>query len=108
MKLLNIILLPLLLAGHAVASESVSLAGTWRFELDAKDLGEKERWFARDLVDTIPLPGTTDEAKKGAGNVDDQAMETLHPQLEGISSSACSDVELLIESALKPARDIPT
>lgn len=89
MKLVNIILIPfLLLAGHAVASESVPLAGTWRFELDAKDLGEKERWFARDLADTIPLPGTTDEARKGEGNVDGGAMATLHPQLEGIEKAS--------------------
>jgi hypothetical protein len=40
------------------------------------------------LTDTIPLPGTTDKARKGEGNGDDQAMETLHPQLEGIEKAS--------------------
>jgi hypothetical protein len=78
----------LLMAGQAIASETVSLAGTWRFELDTKDEGEKARWFARDLADTIPLPGTTDEAQKGTGVVDGQTVESIHPQLLGMEDSS--------------------
>jgi hypothetical protein len=46
-------------------AETLSLAGSWRFELDAKDAGVGEKWFARELADTIQLPGTTDENRKG-------------------------------------------
>ena len=43
----------------------VSLAGTWSFQLDPHDRGEKEAWFRRGLDDRIMLPGTTDQAGKG-------------------------------------------
>lgn len=46
------------------SAETTSLAGNWRFSLDPKAKGQKERWFSSDLKDTIPLPGTTDEAHK--------------------------------------------
>jgi arylsulfatase A-like enzyme len=71
-----------------VTRSNTILAGTWRFELDAKDLGEKERWFARDLADKIPLPGTTDEAKKGTGVVNGQTVESIHPQLLAMDRSS--------------------
>lgn len=45
--------------------QKISLAGTWKFKLDGDDLGVKEKWFAQQLDDTINLPGTTDQAKKG-------------------------------------------
>ncbi|SFL33793.1 Glycosyl hydrolases family 2, sugar binding domain [Halogranum rubrum] len=48
-----------------VSEASRSLAGEWRFSLDADDVGLDERWFTSALGDTIRLPGTTDEAKKG-------------------------------------------
>jgi len=42
----------------APASESTqSLAGEWRFAIDRKDAGVKERWFSKDLSDRIALPG---------------------------------------------------
>lgn len=39
--------------------KTVTLSTNWRFQLDVKDIGEKERWFAKDLSDwgkvTVPL-----------------------------------------------------
>lgn len=49
-------------------ADSLSLAGTWRFQLDAKNTGMAEHWHSRVLEDAIRLPGTTDENKKGIQN----------------------------------------
>jgi hypothetical protein len=45
--------------------QTVSLAGEWRFATDPENAGIRERWYARPLADTIALPGTTDQARKG-------------------------------------------
>ena len=47
------------------ASATLSLAGTWRFQLDPEDKGIDEGWFNGALRDEIQLPGTTDEAGFG-------------------------------------------
>jgi beta-galactosidase/beta-glucuronidase len=61
----------------AFAEEAVqSLAGEWRFQLDAKDDGAKEKWFTRKLADTVKLPGTTDENGKGIRK-DDRPTDML-------------------------------
>ena len=80
--------LPMLVAGisvlfalKAAAADSVSLAGTWAFQLDPKDAGEREHWFTRKLDDFIALPGTTDQAGKGAGVLAANAAESIHPQM---------------------------
>ena len=44
---------------------TLSLAGRWRFQLDPHDVGRQSKWFQRELDDSIQLPGTTDDAKKG-------------------------------------------
>lgn len=41
----------------ARAGEALPLAGVWRFALDRADSGVRERWFERDLPETIKLPG---------------------------------------------------
>ncbi len=41
------------------------LAGPWRFATDPEDRGVQQQWFARELKDTIQLPGTTDLAGIG-------------------------------------------
>ena len=47
----------------------VSLHGTWGFALDPNDRGVLEAWFSRPLLtDTIVIPGTTDEHRKGPAN----------------------------------------
>jgi hypothetical protein len=62
----------------ALADEAgtLSLAGTWKFRLDAGDVGVKEKWFARMFEDTVQLPGTTDENHKGIRK-DEQAIDRL-------------------------------
>jgi len=47
------------------ADDTLSLAGRWRFRLDPRDLGERQKWFTVVLPDSIALPGTTDQAGKG-------------------------------------------
>lgn len=42
---------------RARAGEPLPLAGVWRFALDRGDAGVRERWFERDLPQTIRLPG---------------------------------------------------
>ena len=44
---------------------AIDLSGTWKFQLDSQDVGAKEKWFTRKLEDTVRLPGTTDENRKG-------------------------------------------
>ena len=56
--------------------QTISLAGTWQFALDANDAGVGKQWFARDLGDTVQLPGTTDENHKGIKK-DEQCIDRL-------------------------------
>jgi len=46
-------------------SNILSLAGTWRFQLDPGNVGVEQQWFTRPLEDAVRLPGTTDENQKG-------------------------------------------
>ena len=55
---------------------ALSLAGTWAFRLDADATGIEEQWFSRPLDDTVALPGTTDENRKGE-KVDEQCEDRL-------------------------------
>ncbi|MCL4178353.1 MAG: discoidin domain-containing protein [Verrucomicrobia bacterium] len=50
---------------HAAKDQPISLAGTWRFELDRANSGVNERWFTRALPDTIQLPGSLQERGYG-------------------------------------------
>lgn len=50
----------------------IDLKGTWRFQIDAKDSGIQQRWFARTLEDKITLPGSMNENRKG----DDVTLHT--------------------------------
>jgi hypothetical protein len=43
---------------------STPLEGIWSFALDPEKRGIGEQWFKRELGDTIPLPGSVDEARK--------------------------------------------
>ena len=55
---------------------TIDLAGTWKFQLDPEHAGLKEKWFSTDLNDSIKLPGTTDENKKGIFK-DEMAVDRL-------------------------------
>lgn len=56
----------------ANAQMPVSLAGSWRFQLDRNDTGIAERWFERSLPDKVQLPGTL--SSQGIG--DDVTVDT--------------------------------
>jgi beta-galactosidase/beta-glucuronidase len=53
-------------------SNTISLAGTWRFQLDRDDMGVEEHWFDRALTHRIELPG----ALQNQGFGDDISVET--------------------------------
>ena len=46
----------------------LSLSGKWKFALDSSNTGVVSKWFNTVLEDSILLPGTTDEARKGTKN----------------------------------------
>jgi hypothetical protein len=50
-------LIILIAAKPLYATDTLPLAGEWRFALDRADAGVNEKWFARDLPDEIQLPG---------------------------------------------------
>jgi len=47
------------------AQNVISLAGQWRFRLDAGKVGDKQAWYNTELPGRIALPGSTDEAGYG-------------------------------------------
>ncbi len=48
--------------------EVLSLAGQWKFSLDADRRGDVEGFYKGALADTVDLPGSTDENRKGTRN----------------------------------------
>jgi hypothetical protein len=56
---------------------SVSLAGTWGFRLDPGNVGTAARWYDLNLPETVRLPGSTDENRKGFRNVSKPALDHL-------------------------------
>jgi len=57
---------------------TISLAGTWRFQLDQKKVGVEQQWYATRLPGEIRLPGTTDEAKLGLPNPAKPSLDGLY------------------------------
>lgn len=57
-------------AAASVTADTVSLAGTWRFQLDPMGFGMTpgSELYLSKLTENIHLPGTTDEAGKGIAN----------------------------------------
>jgi len=55
---------------------TLPLNGTWKFRLDAEDVGVTEKWFTQQFDDTVQLPGTTDENHKGVKK-DEQCIDQL-------------------------------
>jgi beta-galactosidase/beta-glucuronidase len=51
---------------------AIDLAGEWQFQIDPQDVGEQEKWFEKNLPDTVQLPGSM--AENGKGN--DITLET--------------------------------
>lgn len=56
-------------SGADFATAVISRAGTWRFQLDARNEGKEARWFGTALADKIKLPGTTEETRNGERNL---------------------------------------
>jgi hypothetical protein len=48
--------------------ETITLEGTWKFALDSSGIGIAEKWYSQNLSDSVKLPGTLDENKKGIPN----------------------------------------
>ncbi len=63
-------------AATGQSDSSLSLAGTWRFQLDPKNIGVEKKWFAEKLEDSVTLPGTTDTNHKGIFK-DEHAVDRL-------------------------------
>ncbi len=46
------------LTGFAEGTAAMDLSGTWRFQMDERDLGITEQWFSKTLEQTVTLPGS--------------------------------------------------
>lgn len=80
----------ILLSITQIHAQSISLAGKWRFKIDAKDEGIKGKWYSTILPESVNLPGSMAENLKG----DDITLKTkwtgsiydssyfFHPRLE--------------------------
>ncbi|HSC55495.1 MAG TPA: glycoside hydrolase family 2 TIM barrel-domain containing protein [Phnomibacter sp.] len=49
----------------SIHAQEISLAGEWRFAMDADNRGIHEKWFTHALTDNIQLPGSMTENGKG-------------------------------------------
>lgn len=47
------------------AQNVMDLSGTWAFQIDRSEVGVSEKWFQRELADSIHLPGSMPEKWKG-------------------------------------------
>jgi beta-galactosidase len=61
-----IVILFCLIASTGHATDTISLAGEWRFALDPHDVGIPGQWFKKNLPDKIHLPGVLQA--QGYGN----------------------------------------
>jgi hypothetical protein len=50
--------------------EFIDLGGQWQFCMDESNVGMSEKWFQKSFADSITLPGTLDENRKGHVNHD--------------------------------------
>ncbi len=46
-------------------TEIIDLSGTWMLQLDPDQLGMSDHWYKQEFIDSMTLPGTTDEFQKG-------------------------------------------
>lgn len=59
-------------AQNAPGSTVIDLSGKWKFSADPESRGDRERWFLRDLAETVLLPGSM----TGNGKGDDITVHT--------------------------------
>ena len=55
--------------------DKMLLNGSWHFALDTAKSGITEKWYIRTLTDSVKLPGTLDENRKGIPNLN--RLETM-------------------------------
>ncbi len=64
-----VLLVSLLLVNKALYAlhytDTISIAGVWRFQADPLDAGVSQRWFEKQLKEEITLPGSMAENDKG-------------------------------------------
>lgn len=67
MKYFYLILIALLgiYSCKQIQNPVINLSGEWQFQMDPQDVGEQEKWFEKDLPDTVQLPGSMAENRKG-------------------------------------------
>lgn len=65
LKVLLLFVICLLSPTLKAQDKKINLDGIWRFEIDANDVGVRDRWFNRKLPDKITLPGSMTENYKG-------------------------------------------
>ena len=75
--------------------ETIPLDGTWRFAMDTSGIGIDKQWFASRLNDSVLLPGTMDENKKGIVNTNTGETMRLSRELM-YSGMAWYQKELII------------
>lgn len=63
-RLLNVLLLLMPLCSFA-EKDTLLLAGTWRFKMDAANEGIAQHWFNERFTETVHLPGSMPENGKG-------------------------------------------
>lgn len=61
--------------------EKLNLNGSWKFALDTAKVGINEGWYNRTLSDSVRLPGTLDENRKGIPNTNTQETMRLSREM---------------------------
>ncbi len=51
--------------GFTQSLSSINLAGRWQFQIDSLDKGISEKWFSNKLAETVDLPGSMLDNRKG-------------------------------------------
>lgn len=83
-RLIGLTIATCILAMPAFAADrnAISLDGKWRFALDSGNAGISEKWFEKTLSDSVKLPGSTDENKKGVPNTRKPDLQHLYRPYE--------------------------
>ena len=61
--------------------DTIYLDGSWRFALDTARVGITDKWYNSYLSDSVKLPGTLDENKKGIPNTNRQETMRLSREM---------------------------
>ncbi|MFK5972115.1 MAG: beta-glucuronidase, partial [Flavobacteriaceae bacterium] len=67
-KFLNLAIITLLFCMYSYGqheTEQIDLSGTWQFKIDSHDRGVSEKWYSKNLSETIEWPGSMAENGKG-------------------------------------------